>query len=488
MEKAPALPHIVVLPFPAQGHINPGLQFSHLLASSLGLCTVTFVNTTHIIAKLRAAHDPGPSVRFEALADDGQHGDGPDFDKTTEEMGGLLENLLMKLLSGGGAAHDWPPPVCIVADVFLGWAQDVADKLGLPRFILFTPSPATLVLMLCVPDMIQQGRLPCSSAAAEVQAQPLNLPGLTPTLHLSDAPSHLLLDPSAFMFGFFHRHCKRIPHAAAILLNTFYELESPALDAARDLLGPFPSRWAEALQKHLPHRVIPVGPLLPSHIFDERRDSRSAVLRARSAEDERCLQWLGRQAPSSVVYVSFGSMAELPGAQIQELALGLEASGKPFLWVVRAPSAGHLPPGFAARMEATQGLVVSWAPQLDVLSHPSTAVFLSHCGWNSTMEGLCAGVAVLGWPVFAEQKMNCRFLVDRLKVAMEFRKGEAGVVGKEEVERVVREALETDRGRALRRRAGEVSSLATKAVSDGGASHENAKAFGSLLSSLQARH
>ncbi|KAI5074997.1 hypothetical protein GOP47_0010958 [Adiantum capillus-veneris] len=579
------LPHVVLFPFPAQGHINPALQFAQLLASSLSLCRVTFINTSHNIAKLRAAHDLhlGPRIRLQPLADDGEHGLGHDFFEKVEKMGGLLESLLLNLLApkkrscvelkwreeqeeeeegnngtghGGSAdvrgrsdledlqrtptcshghgnlanacihreSHEycdedtatWPPPVCIVSDIFLGWVQDIADKLDLPRFILYTPSPATLVLMLSLPKMIGQGRLPCDKALDVANKEPLNLPGLTHTLCLADVPSHLLLPPSAFMFNYFIRHSKRIPDAAAVLLNTFPVLQGLAVDVARSLLNDYPCMWDNLLHKHDLPRVIPVGPLLPSSMFDESRIPRAPVSRAGGAEDDICLQWLKKQEPSSVVYVSFGSMAELSKEQIHELAWGLEASGKPFLWVVRGESACFLPSDFNVGMQDSEiavvdvplmtderapnpdnlqtssymstnlgkGLVVSWAPQLDVLLHPSVALFLSHCGWNSTLEAISAGVPVLGWPLFAEQKMNCRFLVDELKVAMEFCKAEGGLVGKKEVERVIREGLEMERGYHMKRQVLEWKVRARNAVKDGGPSQENVKAFGGLLASL----
>ncbi|MCO5567472.1 hypothetical protein L7F22_021164 [Adiantum nelumboides] len=588
-EIADDLAHVVVFPFPAQGHINPALQFAQRLASSLSLCRVTFINTSHNVAKLRAAHlDLGPRIRLQPLADDGHHGHGPDFFECVENMGGLLESLLFKLSqaraqteksshelahskeedfeglqgtstcgSGHGnlveasmykGSHEdgeadrtaWPPPICIVSDTFLGWVQDIADKLDLPRFILYTPSPATLVLMLSLPDMLSRGCLPCDNALDVAHKQSLNLPGLTQTLSLADVPSHLLLPPSAFMFDYFIRHSKRIPEAAAVLVNTFPELQGSAVDAAQALLDGYPCMWGNILHKHNLPKVIPVGPLLPSCVFDESRKTRAPVSRAGGAEDDICLQWLQKQEPSSVVYISFGSMAELPKEQIHELAWGLEASGKPFLWVVRGESASFLPSGFNVGTEDVEmaaitsphdashvmehgklndfaqlalesgsnhaltrdngpdsvptsasmnkkharGLLVSWAPQLDVLSHPSIALFLSHCGWNSTLEAISAGVPVLCWPLFAEQKMNCRFLVDDLKVAMEFGKQEGGLVGKNEVERVIREGLETECGLLLRRRSSEWKALARNAMTDSGPSQENVKAFGRVLASV----
>lgn len=502
----PPPPHLVVFPFPAQGHVNPAFHFSQHLASR-GLCLITFLNIHHYISKLQD-RTHSLSLRFFSLPlelPEAEAGgtDLPRLAAATEKMGGVLEDLLVRLLDTDTCQAQgqvrWPPPVCLVTDVFLGWVQDVADKLRLPRFILFTPPAATLMVMLHVPEMVSNGRLPYtkrrSSAEGEVEedADLVNLPGVTPKVRITDIPSHLILDPSAFMYGYFIRHCRRIPDAAGLLLNTFHELEAPAIDAAQAFLRETPGALskshiaAEIEEPRMPRRVLPVGPLLPSDFFER---SGSDIVRAPASEDQRCLQWLDTQSPSSIIYVSFGSIAALSDAQIHELALGLEASGHPFLWVVRPenPSAtveDVLPTDFLSRATG-RGLVVSWAPQLEILSHPSTAFFLSHCGWNSTLESICSGVALLCWPMFAEQKMNCRFLVDEVKVGLEFsRAGEDGVVVRNEVERVVRLAMETEEGNGMKRRVGELRDVSKKVVSDGGSSFQNLlHHFVQLVSSL----
>ncbi|KAI5059695.1 hypothetical protein GOP47_0026014 [Adiantum capillus-veneris] len=116
-----------------------------------------------------------------------------------------------------------------------------------------------------------------------------------------------------------------------------------------------------------------------------------------------CLSWLNLQAESSVIYVAFGSLAKLSVEEIQELAVGLEASGSPFLWVIREDAVTMeelpqvLPEGFLERTRG-KGMIISWAPQVRVLAHKAVGGFLSHCGWNSTVESLWAGVPLLCCP------------------------------------------------------------------------------------------
>ncbi|CAA6673925.1 unnamed protein product [Spirodela intermedia] len=120
------------------------------------------------------------------------------------------------------------------------------------------------------------------------------------------------------------------------------------------------------------------------------------------------LRWLDAQPPESVVYVSFGTTSSMPDRQIRELAAGLERSGQRFIWVLRDADRGdifaaagdgggtedrcQLPVGFEKRVADVGVVVRDWAPQLDILGHRSTALFLSHCGWNSCMESLSMGV------------------------------------------------------------------------------------------------
>lgn len=158
---------------------------------------------------------------------------------------------------------------------------------------------------------------------------------------------------------------------------------------------------------------LPIGPLLASSRLGKPAGNFWP-------EDSTCLAWLDQQPTNSVIYVAFGSFTIFDAAQFQELALGLELTNRPFLWVVRQDTTQEIdeayPLGFKERV-MNRGKMVEWAPQQQVLSHPSIAIFLSHCGWNSTIEGISNGVPFLCWPYFADQFINqslnifCRILV-----------------------------------------------------------------------------
>ena len=119
-------------------------------------------------------------------------------------------------------------------------------------------------------------------------------------------------------------------------------------------------------------------------------------------------------------------------------------------------------------MERTSGrglAVASWAPQVRVLSHPATAAFVSHCGWNSTLESVASGVPMVAWPLHSEQRTNAALLSENVGVALRPRAARA------EIAAAVREVMgEEEKGRAVRRRAGDLQRAAARACAPGGSS------------------
>uniref|UniRef100_A0A0D6R124 UDP-glycosyltransferases domain-containing protein n=1 Tax=Araucaria cunninghamii TaxID=56994 RepID=A0A0D6R124_ARACU len=172
--------------------------------------------------------------------------------------------------------------------------------------------------------------------------------------------------------------------------------------------------------------------------------------------------------------------------QIEELAMGLERSQHNFLWVIRPPK-GHndikplFPAGFLERTRG-RGLVVDWCIQLDVLSHPSVSVFLSHCGWNSTLDALSLGIPMLAFGIWADQPTNAKFVADVWKTGMRMRKGEDGIVGRDEIERCVRLAMEGQEFAEARKKSGKWKEVARRAMIEGGSSDANLDQFAREIS------
>ncbi|KAK1643959.1 hypothetical protein QYE76_061764 [Lolium multiflorum] len=221
--------------------------------------------------------------------------------------------------------------------------------------------------------------------------------------------------------------------------------------------------------------IVPIGPLFAD------QELRKPVGQFWPA-DKGCLKWLDAQSDGSVVYVAFGSFTIFDPRQFRELAEGLELTGRPFLWVVRPDfTSGGLSKEwfdeFQSRVDG-KGMIVSWCPQQQVLAHPALACFVSHCGWNSTTEGVRNGVPILCWPYFADQFANRSYICDIWMTGLAVTRGEDGVVTKEELisklELVINDDGIAERVRMLR-------DAARRSLSKGGSSYENFLKFVSLL-------
>ncbi|GMN22866.1 hypothetical protein TIFTF001_045723 [Ficus carica] len=148
--------------------------------------------------------------------------------------------------------------------------------------------------------------------------------------------------------------------------------------------------------------------------------------------------------------------------QLVEFAWGLANSEKMFLWIIRPDlvvgEAAVVPQEFVSKTKE-RGLLASWCPQEQVLSHPAIGGFLTHCGWNSTIESIGYGVPVICWPFFAEQQTNCRYCCREWGIGMEIEDVERG-----NIEGLVRKLMEGEKGKEMKKRAMEWKKLAEDAI------------------------
>ncbi|EFJ33492.1 hypothetical protein SELMODRAFT_167957 [Selaginella moellendorffii] len=473
-------PHAAVLPIPTLGHITPFLHLSRTLASR-GF-VITFINTEgnhrdlKDVVSQEESFGYGGGIRFETVP--GIQASEADFTapetrqiffEAVMAMQGPVESLLIRSMARD---DDLVPPVsCFISDMLLPWSAEVARRTGIPEVKFWTASASCVLLDCSFPRMLEKGDVPVQETSDPDSVIDF-IPGID-SLSIKDIPSSLLtstpegLERRSRIFS-------RNKEAACIFLNTVEELERKVVAAIQELLRPA--------------KFLTIGPLLPSsflsdHPADENTVSAEGVWK----EDMHCLSWLDEREPRSVLYVSFGSMATLKANQIEKLALGLESSGQPFLWVMRPnlvseSEAPNFCEDFVVRTKS-QGLVISWAPQLQVLKHPSVGGFLTHCGWNSTLEAVCSGVPLLCWPCFAEQHLNCKIIVDDWKVGLSFFRGSChGVASKEVVHQVIRRLMVEDPGKEIRKRAIELRNEIRSTVTEGGSSDRNLSAFVDLIS------
>lgn len=455
--------HVVMLPLPIPGHINPMVHLSFKLAS-MGV-KVTFVNSEFNKSKIRLPSSEDNeeekdklyhNINFLYITDGlpAEHG------RTSDLLGLLMAvdasygRRFEELLCNNIALQD-PPITCIVGNTFISHVQEAAHRLGVPYASFWTQSAASYASVL----MVAKGYRPPEDSKPSDVLPARMLPGVPATLKLGELNAFLQsYNQEDFMFRLFVAPHDRIAEADYILMNTFEELEEETL---------------EALRQELP-KVLAVGPLLPDSFLDEVDDmgpeAGGAGAAAMWAAEEGCLEWLDNQEKESVIYVAFGSMGVLSKEQIEEIAMGLEASKQAFLWVIRVEqekeSERVLPEGFLKRTEG-RGLVISWAPQLRVLRHQAVGAFLTHCGWNSTIEGISAGMPLLVWPsCFSDQATNGRCAVDgwRLGLSLERSAAPPGLVERGELQKKVALLMQKGpRGNELRAQASQWRALAVQA-------------------------
>ncbi|KAL6601749.1 hypothetical protein ACP70R_044969 [Stipagrostis hirtigluma subsp. patula] len=443
--------HVLLLPYPSQGHINPLLQFAKRLAAHDGVwCTLA---VTRFVAESTRPSTAG-SVRI-AVFSDGCDGGGPD------ELGGHRGPYFERLASAGAATVDellaseseqGRPVHVVVYDTFLPWAQGVARRRG--------AACAAFLTQACAVDVMYThacaGRIPPPPVPPEAL---LELAGLPPQLEPADLPTFLAdVNRPPSLLELLTNQFLGLDTVDYVLVNSFYDLEEA------DYLA---SQWGAKT----------VGPTVPSVYLDNRLpDDVSYGIHLYTPMTAECKAWLDAQAPHSVVYVSFGSIASLSHEQMAEIAEGLYNSNNPFLWVVRSTETKKLPENFADKVKA-RGLIVPWCSQLEVLAHLSVGCFVTHCGWNSTVEAISAGVPMVAMPHWSDQTTNAKYVQDFWCVGVRVQPDSKGVMRREDVEMCVREVMEGEMCKEFKKNALEWRNKAKKAMSEGGSSDVNISDF-----------
>ncbi|KAE8695913.1 putative UDP-glucosyl transferase 72E1 [Hibiscus syriacus] len=349
-------------------------------------------------------------------------------------------------------------PSALIVDLFGADAFDIAEEFGMLKYVFNTANA------WCLAAILHSSRLGNKFILEHhIKGQkPLEIPGCK-SLSFEDTPESLRnIDRS----GQLEFHGFKMTNSHGILINTWEDLESSTIEALRD------NNHLRGLVK-VP--IYPIGPLVG-------QDGNQAL-------DKQVKQWLDKQPIESVIYVSFGSGSTLSATQMTELAWGLEQSQQKFIWVVRPPSNNavgtyftigkddvdgtpdYLPQGFFTRTKEIGLVIPMWAPQVQILSHPSVGGFLSHCGWNSTLESIMNGVPMIAWPLYAEQKMNAAMLTEDFEIAVRPKVSTTEeIVGREVIGNMVITIMADKEGKAMRDRVKELKNRAEKALCKGGSS------------------
>ncbi|KAI3910181.1 hypothetical protein MKW92_026717 [Papaver armeniacum] len=473
-------PHVVIFPFPIQGHINSMLKLAEILCLS-GI-NVTFINTQRNHSRLsnfgdvQARFGRFPGFCFETIPD-GLSADQPhtaDFHNLQDlvDMLHRLKNVIRPafrelLISNRFKTDARGPASCIIADGILGFAIDVAQELGIPSISFRTVTACCCLIYFCLPKLIENGDVPFKE---EDMDRPIkNVPEMESFLRCRDLPSFCrakeLNHPS---LDFAYTETSYSTRATAHLLNTF-DIEAPVISHLR-------SYWPNL------YTIGPLNALLNtlrsrSHFSSSKSVSSNASL---YKEDRSCMTWLDKQPEKSVVYVSFGSVAMVRREQWLEIWYGLVNSGHRFLWVKRPDSLlakdddeSHVQ-AEAELIEATKerGYTVEWAPQEEVLNHPSVGVFFTHSGWNSTLESMVAGVPMVCWPHLADQQINSRYVSEVWKIGMDMKDN----CNRLTVEKLIRDMMDVKREELMKSTA-KVAEMARQSISRDGSSYRNYEAL-----------
>ncbi|XP_050238723.1 hydroquinone glucosyltransferase [Mercurialis annua] len=452
--------HVAILPSPGMGHLIPLVELAKRLVHQHNI-SITFIVPSNgppsnaqksVLQSLPAAitsvflpqadlSDVPTDAKIETV-----------ISLTISRSLASLRHELKSIVSTTGLA-------ALVVDLFGTDAFDVAREFNVSPFIFFPSTAMALSLFFYLPELDKN----VSCEFYELQ-EPVKIPGCVPV------PGNKLLDPvqdrNSDAYKRVLHQAKRFRLADGVMVNSFTDLEEGAI---------------KALQEKDPSGKPPVYPVGPLVNMGSTRPSNKE-------EDAECLRWLDEQPHGSVLFVSFGSGGTLSYDQINELALGLEMSGQRFLWVVKSPNDGvanatffsiqsqndpldFLPKGFMVRTRGRGLVVPSWAPQAQVLSHGSTGGFLTHCGWNSTLESVVNGVPLIAWPLYAEQKMNAVMLTEDIKIAISLKNSDSSsIIGREEIANVVRSLMEGEQGKKVRNRMKDLKDAAAMAIGHNGSS------------------
>ncbi|CAJ1831030.1 unnamed protein product [Sphenostylis stenocarpa] len=409
------IPHFLLIPYPTVGHVNPLMQLSQVLA--MHGCKITFLNTefNHKRANVAGAgldNPKGTQIRFVTLPDGlGPEDDRKDHKKVIFSIERHMHAMLPKLIQDINALHVNNKITCIVVTVNMGWALEVGHKLGIKGALLWPASATSLATCDCIPKLIDDGII--DSDGNPIKRQEIQL---YPNMPMMDPENFPWCGLDKIVIHHIAQEMQTLKLGDWWLCNTAYDLEPAAFS-----ISP---------------RFLPIGPLMATN------SNKSSLWQ----EDITCLDWLDHQPPQSVIYVAFGSSGVIDHNQFKELALGLDFLNKPFLWVVNPSSGNKVNSAYSDEFHGSKGRIVKWAPQKEILNHPSIACFISHCGWNSSIEG----------------------------VGLRLDKDENGLVSKEEIRKKV-EQLFGDEG--IKARSLKLKELTLKSIEEGGHSSKNLKSF-----------
>ncbi|XVE66806.1 hypothetical protein DITRI_Ditri08aG0109000 [Diplodiscus trichospermus] len=464
-------------PFMAHGHMIPTVDLAKLFANRGVKSTIitTPLNASFLSETIQRSKESGIDIDIKTLKFPAVEAGLPEGCENVDMIPASQDGswvLLRNFLTATAMLQE-PleqllqecKPDCLVADIFFPWATDAANKFGIPRLVF----QGTSFFSLCASECIW---LYQPHRKVQSDSEPFTVPNLPGDIKLTkkQLPDFIKQDIETDFTKFTKAARESELKCYGLVVNSFYELEATYADHYRNVLG---------------RKAWHVGPVSLCNRAPEDKAERGK----KPAIDEReCLTWLESKKPNSVVYICFGSMANFTSAQLKEIAMALEASEQQFIWVVRKQKNNEeeaddwLPEGFEKRMEGKGLIIRGWAPQVLILDHEAVGGFVTHCGWNSTLEGVSAGVPLVTWPVSAEQFYNEKLVTQVLKIGVavgvqQWVRTFGDFVKKEAIEKAVKEIMQGDKAEEMRNRTKSLAIAAKRAVEKGGSSDSDLNAL-----------
>ncbi|OEL18777.1 Crocetin glucosyltransferase, chloroplastic [Dichanthelium oligosanthes] len=476
----PPQQHFLFVTNPMQGHLAPARRLAARVMALNPDARVTFSTavsghrrmfpslaspdgeTVDAAGVLHVPHSDGFDDGFNPAV----HGAGTYRARATAAGRDTLSAVVSRLASRGR------PVTCLVYTFLVPWVPDVARDHGVPAALFWIQPAAVFAVYYRYFHGHDAALAVCANGADP--AATVCLPGLPP-LRPDALPSavgitspehrhYLLLDLVRDLFMSLDEHRPRV------LVNTFDALEPDALRAVPEF------------------ELAAVGPVVP----DDDASPSSADLLHRPDAKVAYMEWLDAKPARSVVYVSFGSIFSIRDQQEEEMRRGLEATGRPYLWVARKAAADgrasqDSSSSSAGDGDAARGLVVEWCDQVRVLSHPAVGCFVTHCGWNSTLESVTRGVPMVAVPQWTDQPTVAWLVEARMGAGARARVDGEGVVDRAELRRCVETAMgDGEAAAAIRAQSDRWRELASEAVAPGGTSERNLRAFASAAAAAAA--
>ncbi|KAJ9671565.1 hypothetical protein PVL29_025327 [Vitis rotundifolia] len=415
MAKSPKL-HIAMFPWFAFGHMIPYLHLSNELAERGH--KITFILPRKAQSKLQHLNFHPGLITFHPLIV--PHVDGlPPGTETASDIPVSLTYLLATALDRTRdqveAALPTLNPDLLFYD-FAYWAPALASQLGI-KSIYYSAVCAAAVAHIPIPA--QQGSKDCRQLT---DVPPSGYPSSTVVLRPHEEPRLMdfMFAPYGEAITFQQRVTTARASGDAISIRTCQETEGPICDYIGSQYG---------------KPVFLTGPVLPKPSVEPLED--------------RWAQWLGGFKPGSVIFCAFGSQNVPEKDQFQELLLGLELTGLPFLAVLKPPTGAAtieeaLPEGFQERVGGRGVVHGGWVQQPSVLSHPSVGCFVSHGGFGSMWESLTSDPQIVLVPEYIDHILNARLLAEELKVAVEVEREETGLFSKESLCKAIKSVMDEE--------------------------------------------